>query len=458
MVQHTVSPASGMTANMLIDALVAGRYPAPDTGTALSVGCRAVVLADRLGGSEGALVRDLGLGPRLAVVSDPATRAALGQRIERALAGVGRVEAVHLPAGVHPDMDTVQRLEARCAGVDALIAVGSGTINDLCKYVAARLDRPYAVFGTAPSMNGYVSINASIAVARHQQSLPARPPVGVFFELEVLARAPARLIRAGLGDSVCRATAQTDWLLSHLLLDTPYRQLPFDLLLVEEDALLADAGALLSGARDEDSAGGLAGNLAAIARLARTLILSGFGMTLCGGSYPASQGEHLISHYIDMTEGARLPHFHHGERIGVTTLAMAALQEHMLAGPAPRLQPRREREAGFLAHFGQELGRSCWQAFRPKRLDTARMRQLQQRLDRDWDSIRARLARTMRPARDIRRVLEAAGCPVRPEDLGWSRALFRRAVLHGREIRDRFTFLDLAASAGVLGAIVSELA
>jgi len=29
-------------------------------------------------------------------------------------------------------------------------------------------------------------------------------------------------------------------------------------------------------------------------RLARTLVLSGFGMTICGGSYPASQGEHLM--------------------------------------------------------------------------------------------------------------------------------------------------------------------
>jgi len=34
----------------------------------------------------------------------------------------------------------------------------------------------------------------------------------------------------------------------------------------------------------------------AIGGLARTLVLSGMGMTICGGSYPASQGEHLISH------------------------------------------------------------------------------------------------------------------------------------------------------------------
>ena len=40
----------------------------------------------------------------------------------------------------------------------------------------------------------------------------------------MLAAAPPRLIRAGLGDSACRSTAQADWLLSHMLLDRPYRQ------------------------------------------------------------------------------------------------------------------------------------------------------------------------------------------------------------------------------------------
>ena len=51
---------------------------------------------------------------------------------------------------------------------------------------------------------------------------PAHAPTGVFFDLAVLAAAPARMMRAGLGDTVCRTTAQVDWLLSHLLLDTAY--------------------------------------------------------------------------------------------------------------------------------------------------------------------------------------------------------------------------------------------
>ena len=84
-------------------------------------------------------------------------------------------------------------MRAATAEADALVAVGSGTINDLCKY-AAFLDRkPYAVFGTAPSMNGYTSVSAAITEHGHQE-IACPPPrrVGVFLDLAVLRRAPRR--------------------------------------------------------------------------------------------------------------------------------------------------------------------------------------------------------------------------------------------------------------------------
>ena len=54
------------------------------------------------------------------------------------------------------------RFHSATAGADAVIAIGSGTINDLCKYASAADRKPYAVFATAPSMNGYTSLNAAI--------------------------------------------------------------------------------------------------------------------------------------------------------------------------------------------------------------------------------------------------------------------------------------------------------
>ncbi len=306
--------------------LMRGEWIDPDGGLPVGVPVRTVAIERSLHGLEAELVASLGLGRRLAVVSDATTRAVLGERVERALAALGTVLPIVLAGQPHADADTAANLRRACASADALIAVGSGTINDLCKYAAATDGKPYAVFATAPSMNGYTSTNAAITVDGHKQSLAAAAPAGVFIDLEVLAQAPARMIRAGLGDSLCRSTAQADWLLSHHLLGTPYRRAPFALLAQDESRLLDEPEALFTG--DPEAMRGLA----------RTLVLSGHGMTICGGSYPASQGEHLISHYIDMFAPPARASFFHGEQVAVATLTMARIQEAVIAAGPPRLQ------------------------------------------------------------------------------------------------------------------------
>jgi glycerol-1-phosphate dehydrogenase [NAD(P)+] len=420
--------------------LLEGRYPDPDAGSFLRVPTRSVLIAYTLDGMEAEAVSALDLGRHLAVVSDATTHGVLGARVERALRSVARIESVVLSAHPHADLDTVERVRAAGAQADAYIAVGSGTLNDLCKYASALDSKPYAVFGTAPSMNGYTSANAAITVHGHKKSLPARMPAGVFLDLRVLAQAPPRMIRSGLGDSLCRPTAQSDWLLAHLLLERPYREAPFALLAADEESLFGEPLALLSG------------DLEVMRRLARTLVLSGFGMTLCGSSHPASQGEHLISHYIDMTSPPERGEFFHGEQVGVATLTMATLQERMLAGPAPQLRPTAIRRDEVLAHFGAEVGAECWNELEGKRLTADAAQSLSERLAARWDEIGARVAAIARPAEALRQVLVRAGAPVSPSDIGVRAERYREAVLHARELRDRYTFLDLAGDAGMLEA------
>jgi glycerol-1-phosphate dehydrogenase [NAD(P)+] len=62
-----------------------------------------------------------------------------------------------------------------------------------------------------------------------------------------------------------------------------------------------------------------------------------------------------------------------------------------------------------------------------------------------------------RPADVLRDVLRRAGAPTTPEALGWPREFFRDAVRHAREIRSRWTFLDLAADAGLLDDFAAAL-
>lgn len=421
-----------------IEQLLRGAWIDPDTGHAIGVAIDAIAIEGTLRGQEAEYVAALRLGRRLAVVSDAVTREVLGARIERALAPLARIDAVVLPRGSHADMATVERVRAGSAAADALIAVGSGTVNDLAKFAAASDGKPYAVFPTAPSMNGYASANAAITVGGHKKTLRAALARGVFVDLEILVAAPPRMIRAGLGDSLCRPTAQVDWLLSHHLLGTPYRAAPFALLAQDESALLDAPEGLF--ARDRDT----------MRALARTLVLSGIGMTLCGGSQPASQGEHLISHYVDMRAPTERPPFLHGEQVAVATLTMAHLQEAMLDGPAPVLRASNVDPAMLHAHFGAETGHECWREFDAKRLDDERAARLTERAAMQWDGLRRATAAARIPSPRLAAVLRRAGGPLRANDIGLDPPFYAQAVRHARFLRNRFTFLDLAADSGVL--------
>jgi glycerol-1-phosphate dehydrogenase [NAD(P)+] len=419
-----------------LERLLAGTFPDPATGTPVPAPACRVTIAPDLSGAEAELVTRLGFGGTLAVVSDPDTDAAMGARVRKALSKV-RVVRVDLPAHPHPDKATAEAIGRETAGADALVAVGSGTINDLCKFAAARAGKPYAVFATAPSMNGYASMNASITVGGLKRTLPARAPAGVFIDLRVLAAAPPRLIRAGVGDTICRSTAQADWLLAHLLRSDRYTELPFALLAEEEPRLLEAPEALLGG------------DLEAMAALARALVLAGFGMTLCGGSYSTSQGEHLISHYMELLHPVPPggEECFHGEQIGVTTITMARLQEDLLAMDSLRVEPCPVPRADLLGRFGSLLGPSCEEEFAPKRLDAGSADALNARLRAVWPDVRGRIGRISVGAERIRSVLSRLGAPVSPRDLGWSAETYGDAVAHAAELRNRFTFLDIARDA-----------
>jgi glycerol-1-phosphate dehydrogenase [NAD(P)+] len=424
-----------------LDRLLRGEYLDPDGGAPIGVPIRAVRIERSLRDAEADLVAPLGLGRRLAVVSDPATRAVLGARLERALARLGTIVPVVLEAQPHADAQTVATLRRACASADALVAVGSGTINDLCKFAAAKDGKPYVVFATAPSMNGYTSMNAAITVDGHKKTLAAATPRAVFMDLEVLAAAPARMIRAGLGDSLCRPTAQVDWLLSRHLLGTPYRSAPFAMLEDDESVLLEAPEALLSG------------DLDAMRALARTLVLSGIGMTVCGGSYPASQGEHLISHCIDMFAPADRGIYFHGEQVAVATLTMARVQEAALAAGPPRLRASAITHEELRKRLGSDIGESCWLEFEPKRIDDETALSLSRRAADVWDDVAVEVRRASIPAARLESVLKRAGGPTTPEDIGLDPDFYAGAVRHARFLRDRYTFLDLADDSGLLARL-----
>jgi glycerol-1-phosphate dehydrogenase [NAD(P)+] len=68
----------------------------------------------------------------------------------------------------------------------------------------------------------------------------------------------------------------------------------------------------------------------------------------------------------------------------------------------------------------------------------------------------AQLRKVMLPTARLQDALAAAGAPTTGAELGLRSDFYREAVRHAREIRDRYSILDLAGDAGLLEEFVAE--
>jgi glycerol-1-phosphate dehydrogenase [NAD(P)+] len=432
--------------NALIDDVVAGKWADPETGKPAKVPFKTILLAETLDGGAADVAAPLKLGKRLAVVSDVNTVEAMGRRVAKELKGLGTVEEIVMPGNMECDEPTIALVQQKTRHADALIAVGSGALSDTCKYATFKDGRPYATFGTAASMNGYAASTASVTLANgYKTSLPAHAPKGIFLDLKVSAEAPTWLSAAGLGDCLCRSTAQIDWWASHRLFDTFYSSVPYVLQKDDEAPML-------------EAASGLAKHdLAANGYLHRVLTLCGLGVCFTGISHHGSMGEHQVSHWIDMFAGPAHPGTTHGQQVGVASLAMARLQTEVLAlEKAPGIKPTHIVEAEFIDRYGREIGMVCYAEANKKAFDQKAADAFNAKLADLWPQLREELKPFVMDPKEMEKALKAAGGPTTATEMGLPRKIWRDAMKFARDVRNRWSFLDLADDSGLLDDFLSR--
>jgi glycerol-1-phosphate dehydrogenase [NAD(P)+] len=432
--------------NELIREFVAGDWRDPETGKGVEVPFETIRIEEDLDGGEADVLAPLKLGKRLAVVSDVNTVEAMGRRVAKHLKPLGMVEEIVLPGNIHCDEPTIALVQEKTRHADALVAVGSGSLTDTCKYATFKDGRKYACFGTAASMNGYAATTASVTLRNgYKTSLPAHAPRGVFIDLKVTAASPTWLSAAGLGDSLCRPTAQVDWWASHRLLGTLYSSKPYLLLEDAEGPALKHASGLAKH------------GLEANGHLQRLLTLAGLGVCFTGMSNHGSMGEHQVSHWIDMFAGPAHPGTTHGQQVGVASLAIARLQAEILGmDKPPRIKPTHIRESEFVDRYGEQIGRMCFAEARKKSFGAKGAEEFNTKLEALWPELRAELVDFMIPPARMEATLRAAGGPVTASELGLPRKVWRDAMKYARDIRNRWSFLDLADDAGLLDEFLSR--
>lgn len=430
----------------LIDEICAGTWINPLNGKQFPPApFEKIVFEEDLAGKELQLVTSLGFKPPFALVCDERTFAALGERVSAALAKAGDVKEIILDKP-HADLKSARALAKDLEGYESVIAVGSGTVNDLAKYVTAQDGRRYCVFATAGSMNGYTSSTASMTLdSGLKVSLPAHAPAGFFVDLNICASAPTYLTAAGFGDCLCRSVAQIDWWMSHRVLGTKYHHEPYLIEIPDEIRL------------NQHARGIKEGDVEATGYLFRVLTLCGLGISFTGVSHHGSMGEHQISHYLDCFAGDRHPGTLHGQQVGVATLTMARIQHQILSSETPPVVSATKIDfEDMKKRMGVDVATQCLEEYKMKAFDEAGAEAFNQKIASIWSELREECLAMAISVEQLESLLRAAGGPATAKELGVPVDLYQEAVLHAHEMRNRFSFADIACDSGILPQIVAR--
>jgi glycerol-1-phosphate dehydrogenase [NAD(P)+] len=395
------------------------------------------------------------------VVADDNTFTVAGRAVDRRLRAAGRTvaEPIVFPGTptLYADFANVLTLEDKLRAVDAVpIVVGSGTLNDLTKLASHRVGRQYMCVGTAASMDGYTSFGAAITKGGFKQTMACPAPRALLADLDVLVHAPPQMNATGYGDLLGKVTAGADWLLADALEVEPIDRRAWPLV---QDSLRE-----WTGRPDQVRAG----NPQAIENLFEGLIMAGVAMQVSQSSRPASGSEHRFSHLWEMQAlGYGHPAVPHGFKVGVGTIAAAALYERVFARDLTTIDieercaawPTRE-QIEFMVLRGHDIAQLAENALEETLAKYIAPEELRQRLrliQARWPAIRDKLQHQLMPAKQVRELLEAAGCPTNPSAIGVDLMTLRESYWLARTIRSRYTVLDLVYETGVLEACVAEL-
>ena len=382
---------------------------------------------------------------RILLVADDRTYAAAGREVSGILQSLGN--SVHeciltRPTSLVPDENALAEIRAACDwDLDALWAVGSGSINDLMKTVAHEKGIPLVTLATAASMDGYTSSVAALTLNGFKETIIATPPRIVLSVAEVLTQAPAPMTAAGVGDLLGKYTSLADWKLGQFINDEPYSE---ELAQKVREAVTL---ATTNFAKHDDT----------LHHIMTALVLSGDVMLEWGNSRPASGSEHHLSHFweLEADRTGHAPHFH-GHKVGVATVLMTDLYhrifalakedvEQMMIRLVPETEEAyRQRIDGAYGEQAETVMKGLNGLYR----DEVKRGERQRRIFEYWDEMKAWVKAFVPKPEEVRAMLKDCGAPVKPGEIEVDGELLVKTLQNAKEMRSRYTVLRLAEDLG----------
>lgn len=337
----------------------------------------------------------------------------------------------------------IMHYESDC---DAVIGVGSGVINDISKIVANVSGKPYMIVATAPSMDGYASATSSMTRDGLKISLPSKCADVIIGDLEVLCKAPTKLMISGLGDMLAKYVSICEWRISALINKEYYCEDIARLVRASLKRCVEHAESLLK--KDKE----------AVSAVFEGLVLCGAAMKYAGVSRPASGCEHYMSHVWDM-RGAEfgLPVELHGIQCGVATLLMVKKYEKLMC-----FTPDRQKALDAVNAFDYEKWSNVLREFLGKAAESMiALEEKEQKYNKEshkerlevilshWDEILQIIQEELPSSTELEDLFDKIGAPKTPQEIGVEEAILPLTFEATKDIRDKYVLSRLCWDLGI---------
>ncbi|MBE6630542.1 MAG: sn-glycerol-1-phosphate dehydrogenase [Ruminococcaceae bacterium] len=383
----------------------------------------------------GKILADANFPKKVLLVSDENAMKAAKGTVEAIEAAGFEIKKLIYQNMMYAKIEQVREVEALCADVDGVIALGTGSINDICRVASFRQKKEFSIVATAPSMDGFASDTAPIIENNFKNSFFVEQPRIILADTKVLAKAPLELKAAGFGDMVAKYIGIADWQIANLLIDEYYCPAVADITM-QGVKKVVDLAEQVNG-EDEVAAG----------NIMEGLILSGLGMKLAKSSRPASGAEHVVSHYLECYKLARgiWPEFH-GKKVGVASVLINRIY-HNIADRVEEVNPTADNPDWDLirAQFDTTQHAELMKVNEPSimdKVDPARLKAI-------WPDIR-RIIKTVLPTdEEMMKMMRAAGAATEPADVHVDDELLEKGLRYHAYMRYRILLTRLMPMLGL---------
>jgi len=325
-------------------------------------------------------------------------------------------------------MEEVEEIKALCSQVDGVLSVGTGSINDICRYGSYLADKPLAIFATAPSMDGFASDSAPIIKDGFKYSYLCRQPEVIIADSTILAHSPTELKAAGFGDMIAKYIAMADWRIAALVHGDYICDRVCDLVREAVKKIVALADKITSHSEE------------AVEAIMEALVLSGIAMQLAKCTRPASGTEHIISHYWECKKLEKgVISDYHGKKVGVATLIVADVY-HKVAKMEGLVAKKEQLDWDKIYDvYGPVLSVDVKKLNSPTITDEVDPALVTEK----WDEIRTIITEEIPPLEKLKELYKIAGAVTSVEDIAVDKALCDDGLTYHPYMRFRLTLARL---------------